>query len=424
MSKAVMRAAQAARLGYDIIQGATMGGPYGAAAGAVKSLLPSLVRPICLCLLGLLLAVFTAFYSLPSSLFGFDGVEQSQVREMNRRAADLQALYGQFDALTENAAQALGQRLMDTKYETVYDSFEMHRELPSLGEAWTAAIASVASRQEQDAITPEKLAGLAERRLSYRLEEEHYTEELPGTSETEEPISVTRCRLHIHLEAAEPEELMSRLGFSQEEREWARLLHDTLTQSQHSGTEPGGVGNLEDLGDLTFTEGEIPVVYYHQRDSRWAFHPYGEYTLGETGCGPTSLAMVISTFTGRAVTPPELADWSVRKGYCMPEGGSYHSLIPEGARAFGLTAEGLGRDGQGILDALGDGKLVVAIMGPGTFTASGHFLVLRGVTPEGKLLVADSYSLNYSQREWELSLLLQESRSYAAAGGPFWAIGR
>lgn len=33
--------------------------------------------------------------------------------------------------------------------------------------------------------------------------------------------------------------------------------------------------------------------------------------------------------------------------------------------------------------------MVIAIMAPGHFTTTGHFIVLRGITEEGKVLVAD-----------------------------------
>jgi hypothetical protein len=45
------------------------------------------------------------------------------------------------------------------------------------------------------------------------------------------------------------------------------------------------------------------------------------------------------------------------------------------------------------VDSLSSGKLVVVIMGKGHFTSSGHFIVLCGVTSEGKILVADPASV-------------------------------
>ena len=77
---------------------------------------------------------------------------------------------------------------------------------------------------------------------------------------------------------------------------------------------------------------------------------------------------------------------------------------------------------QRILDALAEGKLVVAIMSQGHFTKSGHFIVLRGVQ-NGKILVADPASYHRSGQMWDLSLILREASRGAAAGGPFWIIG-
>jgi hypothetical protein len=76
-----------------------------------------------------------------------------------------------------------------------------------------------------------------------------------------------------------------------------------------------------------------------------------------------------------------------------------------------------------MVDALADGKLVVAIMAKGHFTNSGHFIVLRGVTAEGKILVADPANYTRSQQAWDLAIILNEASGRAGAGGPFWIIG-
>ena len=71
---------------------------------------------------------------------------------------------------------------------------------------------------------------------------------------------------------------------------------------------------------------------------------------------------------------------------------------------------------------MAQGKLVVAIMSKGHFTSSGHFIVLRGITKEGKVLVADPASLKRSNQEWDISIILNEAGKRVGAGGPFWAI--
>ena len=57
---------------------------------------------------------------------------------------------------------------------------------------------------------------------------------------------------------------------------------------------------------------------------------------------------------------------------------------------------------------MASGKLIVALMSKGHFTSSGHFMVLRGVTSEGKILVADPASKKRSEQEWDISIILDE----------------
>ncbi|MGL5434568.1 MAG: C39 family peptidase [Lachnospiraceae bacterium] len=182
-------------------------------------------------------------------------------------------------------------------------------------------------------------------------------------------------------------------------------------------------GRGQSYEGVLFTDGSIDVVYYSQLDERWANIMYGtSSTIGAAGCGPTSMAIVISTLPGEPHDPLELARWSAANGYRCEGNGSYHSLIPAAAAAWGLSCE-KNLSAQDIVDALADGKLVVAIMARGHFTQGGHFIVLRGVTSDGKILVADPASVNRSNQEWDLSLIMNEARKGADAGGPFWAIG-
>lgn len=183
-------------------------------------------------------------------------------------------------------------------------------------------------------------------------------------------------------------------------------------------------GSGQSYEGVVFTDGSMEVTYYNQLDERWASKMYGtSSTIGEAGCGPTAMSIVISTFTGESHDPLEMCNWAAANGYRCEGSGSYHSLIPGAALAWGLSCEG-NLSAQGIVDALSNGKLVVVIMGKGHFTKSGHFIVLRGVTSEGKILVADPASHRRSGQEWDLSLIMNEARKGADAGGPFWAIGR
>ena len=156
---------------------------------------------------------------------------------------------------------------------------------------------------------------------------------------------------------------------------------------------------------VVFTDGETQVVYYNQLDERWKNLPYGTDDIGGYACGPTSMSIVVSSY------------WASKSG-------SYHTLIPGAASSWGLACEGCSpSEPQRIVDALADGKLVVALMTKGHFTKSGHFIVLRGVTSEGEILVADPASYQRSNQTWDLSIILNEASRSSAAGGPFWIIG-
>lgn len=176
---------------------------------------------------------------------------------------------------------------------------------------------------------------------------------------------------------------------------------------------------------VVFADGATEVVYYNQLDERWADTLYGySGTIGTSGCGPTALSIIVSTLTGVQRDPVEMSEWAVANGHRCEGNGSYHSIIPGGAKAFGLTVEGAGPDDyEKIAAALAEGKLVGVIMSKGHFTTSGHFIVLRGITAEGKILVADPASYSRSEQEWDFNIILNEARVGAGANGPFWIIG-
>lgn len=204
---------------------------------------------------------------------------------------------------------------------------------------------------------------------------------------------------------------------------YAQNLSVFLGDGMMQGLLPAESIGLVSLGDIRFSDGATQVVYYNQLDKRYASKPYGTDNIGTYGCGPTCMAMVVSSLTNETVDPVEMAHWAYENGYWCSRSGSYHSLIPGAAKAWGLPVQGCGKtEGQRIVDALSQGKLVVAIMLKGHFTSSGHFIVLRGVE-NGKILVADPANYTRSQQAWDLAIILNEASGRAGAGGPFWIIG-
>ena len=201
---------------------------------------------------------------------------------------------------------------------------------------------------------------------------------------------------------------------------------ETLAQiisfrSDHA-KEAEGYGYYED-GEIEYLPGSIAVTYYNQTEEPWASHSYGRNTtIRSSGCGPTSMAIVASTITGTVVDPITMADWSLKKGYRVYHAGTSRALFPAAAKEWGFECQGLQKNGKKVVEALSAGKLVIAIMGPGNFTKQGHYIVLRGISEDGKIMVADPASRKRSGQLWDLSVFTSQCKSVdSATGGPFWA---
>ena len=158
---------------------------------------------------------------------------------------------------------------------------------------------------------------------------------------------------------------------------------------------------------------------FNQTDSVWN---QNGYQIASAGCGPTSMAVVISSLTKQWVTPVDATVWAYEHGY-YSSAGSAHALIPAMSEAYGLNCEGVGTDYASIKKALKKGKPVVALMGPGYFTRRGHFMVLIDIDENDNVTVADVGSRTRSAYKYALSDIISQSKS-ASAGGPFWVISK
>lgn len=173
------------------------------------------------------------------------------------------------------------------------------------------------------------------------------------------------------------------------------------------------------------TGGIMPIVYYNQSEEPWADQPYGRDDIGRYGCGPTAMCMVVSSMTDTKIDPAQMAKWAVEHGCWASRSGSYLSIVERTAQGFGLTARPISeKTPEAVQAALLEGNLLVALMGPGHFTKGGHFILLRGVTLTGTILVADPNSLERSLLEWEPQMILDELSRSTANGAPLWVISK
>ena len=189
------------------------------------------------------------------------------------------------------------------------------------------------------------------------------------------------------------------------------------------------VGNIDATGDVihydTVGNGVKEVVYFNQLEEPWASLPYASSTVANSGCGPTSMAIVISTLTGKNVTPEMTKSFAEDNGEYVQGQGTSHSFIGNAAAQWGLTCERVGKDRMDdVVQALKEGKMVVEICEAYTITggSSGHFIVLTGVTSDGYITIADCASRERTGKVYSVETIKSYGRDLSA--GAFWIIGK
>ena len=421
-------------------KGAAAGGPYGAVAGAVWAGRKHIGKIITVIIILLLLPVLFILM-LPGLIFGglvnaFSPAD-SEAPVLNSETAIVENA----NDITFTINSILGEALDDvmTRIEEDFASSGAdHMEIKnsySSGPVFNAnlIISQYCAARDEDfeSISLDDLAAVLrdnkEHLYSYTSVQEsrEVTTENPETGEettTTETWIIYTIRYngesyladHVFALTDEQKELASDYASN-----LSTFLGDGLLQNMTEWT-----GNsIPSLGDVTFTDGVTPVVYYNQLDERYASQPYGTDNIGGYGCGPTAMAMLASSLTGEETDPGAMADWAYQQGYCAPGSGSYLSIVEGTASAIGLEAEAYeAASADALVQQLASGHLFVALMTRGHFTERGHFIILRGVTLEGRVLVADPNSRERSLAAWEPQLILDELSSSRSSGAPLWRI--
>lgn len=175
---------------------------------------------------------------------------------------------------------------------------------------------------------------------------------------------------------------------------------------------------------LSLTSGIGTLTYYNQSDARWANYLYGgSDPLAAYGCGPTALAMLVNSFTETACQPPDIAAWAADNNYWSAGYGTKHEFVPDCANAFGMHAASFQNyTVEGLIAELRSGHVIVALMGPGHFSDSGHFIIITDDWSGDQVRVADPARLERTQMAWDAQIILDEMLVGASGGGPLWSI--
>ena len=159
----------------------------------------------------------------------------------------------------------------------------------------------------------------------------------------------------------------------------------------NSSTNNNGSSDFTDEAPIETPSEGLPLPHYLQYDERWGSknYPYsfgGGNTIAASACGPSSFAMVASYLTGKKLTPDQV----LLDGKYHISGGTSWSYFEAAAKEFNCGTVKQSTSWIEVYAALKNGQPVIgSYNGASLFTSAGHFIVLRGVASDGKILVND-----------------------------------
>jgi hypothetical protein len=172
-----------------------------------------------------------------------------------------------------------------------------------------------------------------------------------------------------------------------------------------NGTRACGAGNL--MSD--------DFVVYNQCDSEWADNAFGSSTICGGGCGPSALAMAITALGGKKVTPADVVRVANIYNVHVDGLGSSHiglgnlSNKPEAISAWGSFASE--KVNSVTIESFNEYFAKgYAIFGAGSggspYSSGGHYILIRGVTSDGKWKIGDSGHSDTSDKDWDPATLI------------------
>jgi hypothetical protein len=223
--------------------------------------------------------------------------------------------------------------------------------------------------------------------------------------------------------ASEPETA----AFLQSEEPAAKAATEEETDGAGESSSFASSEEEEPDYDICLDSAMGPLFYYNQTDERWSDYLWGGTDdLAAYGCGPTSMAMIVNSFGSQSeqVTPITMAKYCYQEGLFSQGHGSYHQIVEDVLSEYGFAVTSLQDDQtvSAVQQALRKGHLVVALMGPGHFTDSGHYLVITSENDDGTWNVADTKSLENTMQSFEPEDILSELHNARDAGAPLWEV--
>lgn len=161
---------------------------------------------------------------------------------------------------------------------------------------------------------------------------------------------------------------------------------------------------------------EQPISFL-QDDTEWGSESYSivgsrSQTIATSGCGPTSMAMVLNYYIDESITPLQTSIFALENNHRTRYDGTSWAYFGDMANEYDLeflqTASSV--------EALEwmkkqEDPLVICSMGPGLWTSAGHFIVLWDVE-DGVAHINDPASTKKSRTENSYNYMASQCKQY------------
>ncbi len=181
---------------------------------------------------------------------------------------------------------------------------------------------------------------------------------------------------------------------------WAALIGSATASSGTSGSTSAGQTTS---GGKTLNN----CAFYLQWDSKWKNKKYSTHTssqtIGNSGCGPSAMAMIMATFIDPAITPVEMCELSVANGYRTYDSGTAWGFFEfifkkySGFSKFVKTSSV-----ETLVAALAQGALAVCSMNSNDnhfWTSGGHFITAIGFDDDGYIYANDPNKSSHPRKQ-------------------------
>lgn len=175
--------------------------------------------------------------------------------------------------------------------------------------------------------------------------------------------------------------------------------------------------------------------WYFQTDKRWKNRWYRvrreNSTIGNAGCGPTTMAMVVSSIKNNSVNPIHACAWSRAHGYKAYKSGTKDGFFKSYGKKYGIKvtpyyaykdlryAKKTTKTKYNNIakNAVKNGNWVIVLVGKSRWTKGGHF-ILWYKTEGGYAYIRDSNSASAARAKAPVSTLQKAAKRYWVVSVP------